>query len=90
VNVNKTEEEVQDECPAFDNNLDLDANNIEIEEGDCILMVMVYPVDPEHFVYALSMVSRCLAEAFAKTQSQRDSTRWSPQHFTPTKMCSAK
>jgi hypothetical protein len=27
---------------------------------------MVHLVDPHHFVHALSMVSRCLVEAFAK------------------------
>jgi hypothetical protein len=66
VNANKTEEEVQDECPAFDDDLTFDADNIEIEEGDHIFMVMVHPVDPQHFICALSMVSGCLAKAFAK------------------------
>jgi hypothetical protein len=66
VNTNETEEDVQDECPAFDDDLNFDADNIEIEEGDHVFMAMVHPVDPQHFVPALSMVSRCLAEAFAK------------------------
>jgi hypothetical protein len=66
VNVNETEEEVQEEYLAFDDDLDFDADNIEIEEGDSIFIVMVHPVDPQHFVCASSMVSRCLAEAFAK------------------------
>jgi hypothetical protein len=65
-NMNETEEEVQGECLAFDDNLKFDADHIGIEEGDCIFMVMVHPVDPQHFVCALSMVSRRLAEAFTK------------------------
>jgi hypothetical protein len=71
VNVNKTEEEVQGECPAFDDNLKFDADHIKIEEGDHVLMVMVHPVDPQHFVCALSMVSGRLAEASAKNSTPK-------------------
>jgi hypothetical protein len=48
---------------AFDNNLDCDVNDIEIEEDDCIFMVMVHPVNPRHFICTLSMVSGHLAVA---------------------------
>jgi hypothetical protein len=32
----ETDEEVQDTCPALDNDLDSDVDNIAIEEGDCL------------------------------------------------------
>jgi hypothetical protein len=35
-NTDETEEEVQDTCPAFDDNLDSEVNDITIEEGDCV------------------------------------------------------
>jgi hypothetical protein len=66
VNANETEEEAQGKCPAFDNDLEFDADHIKIEEGDCVFMVMVHLVDPQHFVCASSMVSGRLAEASAK------------------------
>jgi hypothetical protein len=66
VNVNETEEEVQGEYPAFDDDLEFNADHIKIKEGDCVFMAMVHPVDPQHFVRALSTVSGCLAEASAK------------------------
>jgi hypothetical protein len=69
VNANETEEEVQGEFPAFDDNLKFDADNIEIEEGDYVFMAMVHPVDPQHLVHALSMVSGCLAEASMKNST---------------------
>jgi hypothetical protein len=40
-NTNETKEEVQGECPAFDDDLEFDADHIEIEEGDCVFMAMV-------------------------------------------------
>jgi hypothetical protein len=66
VNVNKTEEEVKAECLACDDNLEFDAHHIKIKEGDCVFMVMVHPVDPQHFTHASSMVSRCLAKAYMR------------------------
>jgi hypothetical protein len=66
VNANETEEEAQGEYPAFDDDLEFDADHIEIEEGDRVFMAMVHLVDPQHFVRASSMVSSCLAEASAK------------------------
>jgi hypothetical protein len=66
VNTDKTDEEAQDTCPAFDNDLDSEVNDFTIEEDDRIFMAMVHAVDPHHFVCASSMVSRRLAEAFAK------------------------
>jgi hypothetical protein len=71
VNADETDEEAQDTCPALDDDLDSEVDDITIEEGDRIFMTMVHPVDPQHFVCASSTVSRRLAEAFAKTQSQR-------------------
>jgi hypothetical protein len=35
-------------------------------------MVMVHLVDPHHVVCASSMMSRCLAEAFAKNSKQKN------------------
>jgi hypothetical protein len=66
VNMDKTDEEAQDMCPAFDDNLDSKVDDFTIKEGDHVFMVIVYLVDPHHFVRALSTASRCLAEAFAK------------------------
>jgi hypothetical protein len=57
---------VEDECPAFDNDLNFDADNIKIEEGDHILMAIAHPVNPQHLICASSTVSGRLAEAFAK------------------------
>jgi hypothetical protein len=72
VNVDKTDEEAQDTCPALDDDLDSDVDNITIEEGDCVFMTMVQPVDPHHFVCASSTVSGRLAEAFAKNSKPKD------------------
>jgi hypothetical protein len=41
VNRDKTDEEAQDTCPAFDNNL-------TIEEDDHVFMTMMHPIDPHH------------------------------------------
>jgi hypothetical protein len=72
VNMEETDEEAQDLCPAFDDNLDSEVNDFTIEEDDRVFMVMVHPVDPHHFVRASSMVSRRLAEAFAKDSKPKD------------------
>jgi hypothetical protein len=72
VNTDETDEEAQDTCPALDNDLDSDVDDITIEEGDHIFMTMVHLVDPQHFVHALSTVSGCLAEAFAKNSKPKD------------------
>jgi hypothetical protein len=66
VNMEETDEEAQDLCPAFDDDLDSEVDNFAIEEDDCVFMTMVHPVDPHHFVHASSTVSGHLAEAFAK------------------------
>jgi hypothetical protein len=71
VNTDETDEEVQDMCPAFDNDLDSEVNDLTIEEGDYVFMAMVHPVNPHHFVHALSMVSGRLAEAFAKNSKPK-------------------
>jgi hypothetical protein len=72
VNVDETDEEAQDTCPALDDDLDSDIDDIAIEEGDCVFMTMVHPVDPHHFVRASSTVSGHLAEAFAKNSKLKD------------------
>jgi hypothetical protein len=89
VNANKTEEEVQGECTAFDDDLEFDADHIEIEEGDRIFMAMVHPVDPQHFVCASSMVSGRLAEASVKNSTPKGFHGIVPTAL-PMKMCSAK
>jgi hypothetical protein len=79
VNMEETDEEAQDLCLAFDDNLDSEVDDLDsevndftIEEDNRVFMAMVNPVDPQHFVRALSMVSRCLAEAFSKNSKPKD------------------
>jgi hypothetical protein len=72
VNAYETDEEAQDTCPASDDDLDSDVDDITIEEGDRVFMTMVHLVDPQHFVRASSTVSRCLVEAFAKNSKLKD------------------
>jgi hypothetical protein len=71
MDMNKTDEEAQDASPAFDDDLDSDVVDIAIEEDDRVFMVMVYPVDPHHFVRASSTVSGHLAEASAKNSKPK-------------------
>jgi hypothetical protein len=82
MDTDETNEEAQDTGPALDDNLDSEVDDnldsevddnldsevddFTIEEDDHVFMAMVYQVDPHHFVRALSTVSGCLAEAFAK------------------------
>jgi hypothetical protein len=66
VHMKKTKEEVQGQCPAFDDDLEFDGDHIKIEEDDCIIMAMVDLVDPKHFICTSSMVSGHLAEASTK------------------------
>jgi hypothetical protein len=66
VNMGETGEEVGNESLAFDDNLNFN-DNVEIEEGDQVFIVMVHPVNPQHFVCALSTVSGHLAEALQRT-----------------------
>jgi hypothetical protein len=68
--IGETDEEAQGICLAFDDNLDLDVNNIEIKEDDHIFMV--HPVDPHHFIHSLSRVSRHLVRLLPRTPHQRD------------------
>jgi hypothetical protein len=72
VNMEETDEEAQDLCPAFDDDLDSEVDDFTIEEDDRIFMEMVHPVDPHHFVHALSTVSGCLAKAFVKASKPKD------------------
>jgi hypothetical protein len=62
---------VQDECLAFDYDLNFDAGNVKIEEGDYVFMVMVHPVNPQHSVCASSTVSGHLAKAFYKNSKPK-------------------
>jgi hypothetical protein len=66
MNTDETDEEVQDTCPAIDDDLDGEVDDFTIEEDDRVIMMMLHLVDPHHFIRASSMVSGCLAEAFAK------------------------
>jgi hypothetical protein len=82
INTDETDEGAQDTCLAFDDDLDSEVDDdldsevdddldsevddFTIEEDDHIFMAMVHLVDPHHFVCALSMVSGCLADTFAK------------------------
>jgi hypothetical protein len=71
MDTDETDEEVQDTGPVLDDDLDSEVDDFAIEEDDCVFMTMVHPVDPHHFVHALSTVSGCLAEAFAKTSKPK-------------------
>jgi hypothetical protein len=64
MDMDETDEEVQDRGPAFD-------DDSTIDEDDRIFMMMVHLVDPHHFVHALSIVSRCLAEAYTKNSKPK-------------------
>jgi hypothetical protein len=66
VNMDETDEEVQDTGLAFDDDLDSEVDNFTIEEDDRVFMAMVHLVDPHHFVRASSTVFRHLMEVFAK------------------------
>jgi hypothetical protein len=72
VNADETDEEAQDTCPALDNDLDSEVDDITIEEDDRVFMMMVHPVDPQHFVRASSTASGRLAKAFAKNSKLKD------------------
>jgi hypothetical protein len=72
VDADENDEEVQDTCPALDDDPDSDVDDVTIEEGDRVFMAMVPPVDPHHFVRASSTVSRRLAEAFTRNSKPKD------------------
>jgi hypothetical protein len=72
VDVDETDEEVQDTGLALDDDLDSGIDDVIIKEDDHIFMTMVHPVDPQHFVHASSMVSRRLAEASTKNSKPKD------------------
>jgi hypothetical protein len=46
MDTDETDKEVQDTGPAFDDDRDSEVNNFTIEEGDCVFMAMVHPVNP--------------------------------------------
>jgi hypothetical protein len=66
MDMNETDEEVQDTGPAFDDDLNSEVDDFTIEEDDHLFIAMVHLVDPHHFVRVSNTVSRHLAEAFAK------------------------
>jgi hypothetical protein len=71
MNTDETDEEAQDTCPAFDDDLDSEVDNFIIEEDDHVFMTIVHLVDPHHFVRASSTVSGRLAEAFAENSKPK-------------------
>jgi hypothetical protein len=71
-NTGETDEKVQDPGLAFDDNLDLDVDDIGIGEGDCVFMAIVHLVDPHHFICTLSTVSRCLVKASTKNSKPKE------------------
>jgi predicted aspartyl protease len=71
MNMDETDEGVQDTCLAFDDDLDSEVDDFTIEEDDRVFMTMVHLVDHHHFVRASSTVSRRLAEAFAKNSKPK-------------------
>jgi hypothetical protein len=71
MNTDETDEGAQDTCPGFDDDLDSEVDDFTIEEDDRVFMTMVHPVDPHHFVCALSTVSGCLAEVLAKNSKPK-------------------
>jgi hypothetical protein len=72
VDTDETDKEVQDTCPALDDDLDSDVDDVIIEEDNRVFMMMVHPVDPQHFICASSMVSGHLAEASTKNLKPKD------------------
>jgi hypothetical protein len=66
MDMDKTDEEIQDASLTFDDDLDSEADDFTIEEDDRVFTAVVHLVDPHHFVHASSTVSGRLAEAFAK------------------------
>jgi hypothetical protein len=71
MDMDETDEEVQDPGLAFDNDLDSEADDFTIEEDDRVFMAMVHPVDLHHFIRASSTVSGHLAEAYAKNSEPK-------------------
>jgi hypothetical protein len=57
VDMDETDEEVQDTCLAPDDDLNSDVNDVTIKEDDCIFMMILHSVNPQHFVRASSTVS---------------------------------
>jgi hypothetical protein len=56
---------------AFDNDLDLEVDGIEIEEDDLVFMAMVHLVNPQYFIHTSSTVSGHLAEASAENSNAK-------------------
>jgi hypothetical protein len=71
MDMDKTDEEVQDASLSFDDDLDSEVDDFTIEEDDRVFTVVVHPVDLHHFVCASSTVSGHLAEAFSKNSDPK-------------------
>jgi hypothetical protein len=71
MDMDETDEEAQDASPALDDDLDSEVDDFTIEEDDRVFTAVLHPVDPQHFVHALSTVSGRLAEAFAKNSEPK-------------------
>jgi hypothetical protein len=71
MDMDETDEEVQDTGPALDDDLDSEVDVFTIEEDDRVFTTVVHLVDPHHFVCASSMVSGHLVEAFAKNSKPK-------------------
>jgi hypothetical protein len=50
MDTDETDEEAQDTGLALDDDLDGEVDDFTIEEDDHVLMAMVHPVNPHHFV----------------------------------------
>jgi hypothetical protein len=87
--MSETGEEVQDKSLAFDDNLNFDADNIKIEEGNHVFMAIAHLVDPHHFFVLQAWCLDIWPKLLQRTQRQRDFITWSPQHLTM-KMCLVK
>jgi hypothetical protein len=71
MDTDETDEEAQDMCPAFDNDLDSEVDDFTIEEDNRVFMTMVHLVNPHHLVHASSTVSGHLEEASAKNSKPK-------------------
>jgi hypothetical protein len=71
MDMDKTDEEAQDASLAFDDDLDSEVDGFTIKEDDRVFTAVVHPVNPHHFVRALSTVSGRLVEVFAKNSKPK-------------------
>jgi hypothetical protein len=85
VNADETDEEAQDTCPALDDDLDSDVDNITIEEGDRIFMTMVHLVDSQHCKgITQTLIPDTLAVKPKASQSTDGNLLWSVVYISDT------